>query len=72
MRVELHCLHEVSEDDEVPGVSVGGEGETPHAFRDDIPCQWLGYADSFHHQLCVNVPQDIGHGAAAQPPHLMG
>ena len=62
----------MSEDDEVPGISVGGEGETPHAFRDGDSLEWCRYADSFHRQLCVDVPQDVGHSAAAQPPHLIG
>ena len=62
----------MSEDDEVPGISVGGEGETPHSLRYGDPLEWLRYADSFHHQLCVDVHQDVGHSAAAQPPHLMG
>jgi hypothetical protein len=28
-------------------------------------------ADSLHHQLCVDVPQDVGHGAAVCFPHYV-
>ena len=62
----------MSQYNEVPGVSVGREGETPHGVWYEIPCERLGDGDTLHHQLCVDVPLDVIHHYVALPPHLKG
>ena len=69
LRVPLCRLHEVSQHNEVPGVSVGEEWQTPHAGRDLVSIESSGYVHPLHYQLCVDVPQYVGHSVAAGPPH---
>ena len=57
------------QNNEVPGVSVGRELEAPHALWNDVSCEWGGYVVSLHHQLRVDVSQDVGHCASTCSPH---
>ena len=61
----------MSQNKEVPDVSVGRERETPHGVWNDIPCQGARNGDTLHHQLYVDVLQDAVHISAAEHPHLI-
>ena len=64
-------MQEVSQNKEVPDVSVGREREAPHGVWYDVPCEGDRDRDTLHHQLCVDVLQDVVHSVADHPPHLI-
>ena len=59
------------ENNKVPCVSVGREWKAPHALWNYLSREWGWNVDSFHHQLSVDVPQDVDDGAAACSPHFV-